>query len=237
MSACRAALQQINVALGNRPATRRPPALDPKRRERLQKMFGLSDDEMNEVAAESYTLLDGWRLDEAFLLRDAATHVLEPEEEGGDLPALSPLERASAAFAWTVREVRLADPTDPGGVPPQFVLRRASGTALERSLVFLDLLEQLGVADEDGDRSAARARQPRPYMAVWSSATTSRTTRRGCGPAASWSATARTCTSSTRAWGCRCRARTARASPRFRPFARTPPCSNSSTPAPSTSTT
>ena len=74
------------MALGNRPADQRPAALDPERRERLQKMFGLSDDEMNEVAAESYTLLDGWRLDEAFLLRDAATHVLEPEEEGGDLP-------------------------------------------------------------------------------------------------------------------------------------------------------
>lgn len=154
VSACRAALQQINVALGNRPDKERPTALDPPRRERLQKMFGLSDDEMNEVAAESYTLLDGWRLDEAFLLRDAATHVLEPEEEGGDLPALSPLERASAAFAWTVREVRLADPTDPGGVPPQFVLRRASGTALERSLAFLDLLQQLGVADEDGEPKA-----------------------------------------------------------------------------------
>jgi len=154
VSACRAALQQINVALGNRPADQRPAALDPKQRERLQKMFGLSDDEMNEVAAESYTLLDGWRLDEAFLLRDAATHVLEPEEEGGDLPALTPLERASAAFAWTVREVRLADPTDPGGVPPQFVLRRASGTALERGLVFLDLLQQLGVADEDGEANA-----------------------------------------------------------------------------------
>ncbi len=154
VGACRAALQQINVALGNRPADQRPAPLDPKQRERLQKMFGLSDDEMNEVGAESYTLLDGWRLDEAFLLRDAATHVLEPEEEGGDLPALSPLERASAAFAWTVREVRLADPTDPGGVPPQFVLRRASGTALERGLVFLDLLQQLGVADEDADPKA-----------------------------------------------------------------------------------
>ncbi len=160
VSACRAALQQINVALSNRPADQRPAALDPKRRERLQKMFGLNDGEMNEVTAESYTLLDGWRLDEAFLLRDAATHVLEPEEEGGDLPPLSPLERASAAFAWTVREVRLADPTDPGGVPPQFVLRRNSGTALERGLVFLDLLPQLGVTDEDGETKAGGETPP-----------------------------------------------------------------------------
>ena len=50
--------------------------------------------------------------------------------------------------------MRIADPTDPGGVPPQFALRRGSGTALERGLVFLDLLQQLGVADEDGETKA-----------------------------------------------------------------------------------
>ena len=183
VSACRAALQQINVALGSRSAKDRPPELDPKQRERLQKLFGLADDDMNEVAAESYTQLDGWRLDEAFLLRDAVMHVLEPEEEGGDLPAPSPLERAAAAFAWAVREVRLAPPTTVGVVPPQFALRRASGTALERSLVFLDLLEQLGVGDEDGD--PVEAGRPRPCMAAWSCAATSRTSRPGCGPAAS----------------------------------------------------
>ena len=156
VNACRAALQQINVALGSRSAKDRPPELDAKQRERLQKMLGLADDDMNEVAAESYTQLDGWRLDEAFLLRDAVTRVLEPEEEGGDLPAPSPLDRATAAFAWAVREVRLAPPTAVGIVPPQFALRRASGTALERSLVFLDLLEQLGVGDEEGDQKPPR---------------------------------------------------------------------------------
>ena len=160
LSVCRDALDQINVAVANRPADQRPAALDPARRERLQKQFGVSDDDMNEVAAESYTLLDGWRLDEAFLLRDAATHALEPDDEGGDLPAAAPLDRAKAAFSWAVREVRLAEPTDAGVVPPQFVLRRGSGTALERGLVFLDLLEQLGAGDEGSQADKVGATPP-----------------------------------------------------------------------------
>ena len=145
VASCRAALQQVNVAPGNQPDDHRPTP-DPKALERLQKDLSLDDDALSEVGADNYTLLDGWHLAGAFLFRDAATHALEPEQVGIDLPRdrrPTPLERATAAFAWAVREVRLAPPTAVGLTPPQFVVRRGSGTPLERALVFLDLLDQL----------------------------------------------------------------------------------------------
>jgi hypothetical protein len=163
VSACRAALQKVNLAL-SREAVPRAAPLDPKERERLQKEFNLNDEEIAEVSAENYTLLDGYHLDGAFLLHDAATHALEPEEVGGDLPAPAPLERASAAFAWVVREVRLADPTAVGLAPPQFVLRRGSGTPLERGLVYLDLLDQLGTAGDGAEPKEGQAESPPPLL-------------------------------------------------------------------------
>ncbi len=154
VGACRQALQQINVALASRPDDQRSAAQDPKVLERLQRDLDLNPEDMSEVGPDNYTLLDGWHLAGAFLFRDAATHALEPQELGIDLPPQArptPLDRAAAAFAWTVREVRLAPPpdvgvappTDIGQTPPQFVVRRASGTPLERALVFLDLIDQL----------------------------------------------------------------------------------------------
>ena len=160
VGACRAALQQVNIALSNRPNDQRPTA-DAKALERLQKdlSLSLSDDDLSEVRAENYTVLDGWHLAGAFLFRDAVKHALEPEQIGADLLTINlplnkrptPLERATAAFDWAVREVRLAPPTAVGLTPPQFVVRRGSGTPLERALVFLDLLDQLN------------ANGPKPY--------------------------------------------------------------------------
>jgi hypothetical protein len=159
VSACRAALQKINLALSREVVPRAAP-LDPKEGERLQKDFNLSKEEIEEISAENYTLLDGQHLDGAFLLHDAATHALEPEEVGGDLPAPSPLERATAAFAWVMREVRLAEPTPVGLTPPQFALRRATGTPLERALVYLELLDQLGAADDEAAAKPGQAETP-----------------------------------------------------------------------------
>ncbi len=163
VSACRAALQKVNLAL-SREVVPRPASLDPKERERLQKEFNLNQEETEEISAENYTLLDGYYLNGAFLLHDAATHALEPEEVGVDLPAPAPLERASAAFAWVVREVRLADPTPIGLTPPQFALHRASGTPLERALIYLQLLDQLGAADDQAEPKPGQAEPPPPLL-------------------------------------------------------------------------
>ncbi len=163
VGACRQALQQINVALAGRPDDQRTAAPDSKALEQLQKDLNLNEEDMSEIGPDNYTLLDGWHLAGAFLFRDAATHALEPREFGVDLPPdkrpeqragmmgidlppekrPAPLDRAAAAFAWAVREVRLASPTDVGLTPPQFVVRRGSGTPLERALVFLELIDQL----------------------------------------------------------------------------------------------
>jgi hypothetical protein len=62
---------------------------------------------------------------------------------------LTPLEQATAAFAWTMRQVRLEEGQGPP-VPSQYVLRRGSGDAQERALVFLDLLRQLQLDSEPG---------------------------------------------------------------------------------------
>src|SRR5262249_14339331 len=50
----------------------------------------------------------------------------------------------AAAFAWAVRQVRLREYEGPT-LPPQPVLRRGWGTAMERSLVFFAALRQLGL--------------------------------------------------------------------------------------------
>ena len=195
--------------------------LDAKERDLLQKEFHFSNSEMEEISAENYTLLDGYYLDGAFLLHDAVAHALEPEEVGVDLPTPTPLDRAKAAFAWVVREVRLADPTPVSPTPPQFALRRSSGTALERALVYLDLLAQLGAPTTRRRPSRDKQKRRLPFSAVWFFVTIRRRGRRAYGPAASSSTAARTFTSSIRVWVCRCRARTAKDWPLWRMFAET----------------
>lgn len=56
------------------------------------------------------------------------------------------LEQAAAAFDWVVRQVRTLGPGVPGG-PPGLVLRRGWGSDLDRALIFLNLLEQVGSPD------------------------------------------------------------------------------------------
>jgi hypothetical protein len=150
LDTCRSALQQINTHLARGPGER-PPALDPAEKERLRDRFGLTGEELAEVESSTYTFLDAQYLDCCFLLRDAARSLdVKAPGAGGDGKSLrpAPTERAAAAFAWVVRQVRLEEDRGEEPVPPQFVLRRGWGTALDRSLIFLALLEQVGHGDE-----------------------------------------------------------------------------------------
>src|SRR5262245_43194047 len=133
-ASCRAAVQQLNVHLSRNPDQK--PQLDPKERERLAKDFGLDKEELSELDSPTFTPLDVYHLERCFLFRDAARAL--------DVDHLPPTERAAAAFAWVVRQVRLETP-DPGLVPEQFVIRRGRGSPVERSLVFLAMLEQLDI--------------------------------------------------------------------------------------------
>jgi hypothetical protein len=140
LTTCRAALDKVKDHL--RTQQDRPPTLDAATRDFLKQRFALTDEEVAEISADSYTLLDGHDLDQCFLLRDAARSI-EAEARGAGGPRLTPLDQATAAFAWVVRQVRLEAGVFPA-VPPQFALRRGWGTPMDRALVFLSLLEQFG---------------------------------------------------------------------------------------------
>jgi hypothetical protein len=147
LAACKAALGKINNHLSLHPE-QRPTAGGGDTLARLGERLGLNADELAEAENTAYTPLDARFLDERLLLRDAA-QTLVVKETGLDGKPLvpSPVERASAAFRWVMRQVR------PGPVrsdseqwreplPPAFALRRGWGDAMERAQVFLAMLEQ-----------------------------------------------------------------------------------------------
>src|SRR5262249_54475451 len=82
------------------------------------------------------TPLDAHYLDQCLLLRAAANSL--------ELKDRSPLEQAKAAFAWVMRQVRLQE-SEGVLLPSQFILRRGWGTAEERALIFLAMLDQLRI--------------------------------------------------------------------------------------------
>lgn len=148
LSACRSALQQINTEMGEK-ASLRPPALTKEQRSWLLDNLHLNKEELSEVESSHYTRLDNQYLFGCFLMRDAA-NALEVKgvrgQAGGQPVREKPLDQAVRAFAWAMREVRLV-PEEGEASPPSFVLRRGWGSALERALVFLAMLEQLGEPD------------------------------------------------------------------------------------------
>src|SRR5579875_3671275 len=148
LNACRSALQQINAELGENPALR-PPALSPEQKNWLHTNFHLSEEEIREVESSHYTRLDSHHLFLCFLMRDAADALKIKgvrSKAGGLTVSEKPLDQVVRAFDWVMRQVRLR-PDQSEISPPSFVLRRGWGTALERALVFLALLEQIGEPD------------------------------------------------------------------------------------------
>ncbi len=142
---CRAVLQRLN-ARGDRPAV----GMDDARRRWLREQGNLDEAELAEVESGAFTPLDAHHLEACLLFRDAARAL--------DVQGLPDRDRAAAAFAWTIRQVRLRE-SDGEPIPPVYILRRGWGDAVQRSLVFLALLDQLDipgcmmvVPDGDGKR-------------------------------------------------------------------------------------
>jgi hypothetical protein len=142
LAACKLALVKTNSHL-NRHPEQRPTAPIAAEQAKLRDVFGLTPAEITEAEGVAYTTLDAHHVDQCLLLRDAA-RALDAEEMGPNGKPLrpGPLDRASAAFAWVVREIRPVEYYSEDPVPPAYVLRRGWGNSLERSLAFLALLEQ-----------------------------------------------------------------------------------------------
>ncbi len=136
---CRSTLNKINSYYAQS-QKQHPPTLGAEAAERLEKRFGLDRQagDVAEIEGSSYTSLDAHYLDQCFLQRDAVRS-LEADTRGA---GRTPLERAVRAFDWVIRQVRLQDGLF-ATVPPQFALRRGWGTALDRALIFMALLQQL----------------------------------------------------------------------------------------------
>lgn len=135
LRACRSAVKQLNGLFARQPQDR-PTGLDEQTLNGIATTFGLNADEVKEVAAGDFTLLDAHHLQACLLLRDAARGL-----EVDDLP---PLAKATAAFAWVTRQAPLAEKAEEV-LPPLYALDRARATPLEQAAIFWALLRQLGV--------------------------------------------------------------------------------------------
>jgi hypothetical protein len=145
LNACRNALQQINTEMGEKPAFQLPSLTDEQKNWLIDNL-SLGDDELREVASSHYTRLDQHHLFRCLLLRDAADRLVVKgvrSKASGAAVLDRPLDQAARAFAWVMRQVRLR-PAEGEAAPPAFVLQRGWGTALERAVIFLALLEQFG---------------------------------------------------------------------------------------------
>lgn len=142
---CKAAIGQINTALGSRTDLAGPAPLTPGAEKALASLVPLAPVDLTEVRQTGYSSLDPAYLAECFYLHDAARSL--------DVAALPPGDAAGLAFAWLCRQVYINPwrvPWKPGQdvtavVPPTYSLRRGSGSGMDRAYAFLALLQQMGL--------------------------------------------------------------------------------------------
>ncbi len=142
---CRRVLGKLNTDLGQNPDAPQPAGMSDAEAKAARDLLGLSEDELKELRPPTYSPLDPNYLAECLYLRDAARSL--------DTAGLPPGRQAELAFAWVCRQVVLQPwtvPTQRGEqpMPPvsvTAVLRRGSGSGLERAYVLLALLQQLGL--------------------------------------------------------------------------------------------
>jgi len=141
-------LSKLNNDLAQKPDAPQPGGLTPEAEKSVRELLRLRDEEVKEVRSASFSGLDPVYLASCLYVRDAA--------RGLDVVGLPPGRQAELAFAWVCRQVVLHPwvEVSPQGqtvtrppVPPTAVLRRGSGSGLERAYVLLAVLQQL---DLDG---------------------------------------------------------------------------------------
>ena len=138
---CRRALLELNTDLSKVPTAEQPAEMPPADLAALTADLGLNDAEAKELKSSAYTALDGAYLAEVIYLCDVAL--------GLDVSTLPPAKRATIAFEWVTRQVVLNPWMSQGKnmqpLTPSFVLRRGSGSGLERAYVFIELCRQLNL--------------------------------------------------------------------------------------------
>lgn len=143
VTTCRRVLSELNQGLASVPVESQRKLSDTDAA-LAQRALNLSDAEVKEIRSVGYTALDPNHLEESLYLRDIARSL--------DIAKLPIAERAQTVFQWVCRQVVLhpwATPLENNTLrpnppmPPSFVLRRGSGSGLERMLVFVALCQQL----------------------------------------------------------------------------------------------
>jgi hypothetical protein len=145
---CREVLQAIDSALSAND-TRVDTA--PQVLQQTGQIARLKPSELETLSAKESALQDPDYLAECLLLRDAARSL--------ELDRYPPAQKAAVAFAWVSRQVYIIEETLPLPLwdrqqdsprwvipaPPWWVLQEGSGCALDRAMIFLALLRQVGM--------------------------------------------------------------------------------------------
>ena len=143
--ACRRVLNELNQALASAPVDSQRKLGDAEAA-LARSALNLGEAELKEIRSSGYTALDPNHLADGLYLRDVARSL--------DLGKLPVAERARIALEWVCRQVVLNPWTTPTGqntsqpnppLPPTYVLRRGSGSGLERMFVFVALCRQLEI--------------------------------------------------------------------------------------------
>ena len=142
LAACKTALGQLNGDLAERTDVSRAAPMTDDSIRALSAVVPLMRDDLSELRPTAYSSLDPAYLVECFYMRDAARSL--------DPSGLPPVEVARLGFAWICRQLYLKAWEVEGtgfipAIPPTYSLRRGYGSGLERSYVFLALLQQMGL--------------------------------------------------------------------------------------------
>jgi hypothetical protein len=142
---CKTALAALNHELTSAEKVEKPTALSKEDENRLGTIVPLHATDRDEIRSANFSPHDPVYLAECLFLRDAARSLA--------LSGLLPEQQTDIAFAWVCRQVALDPwlyeiaPNEFMGtaLPPAQILRRGSGSGLERMYVFLALLQQMGL--------------------------------------------------------------------------------------------
>jgi len=142
---CKTVLGTLNHELSTGDKAEKAPGLGKSEEDALAGVVPLHASDRDEIRPGTFSPHDPVYLAECLYLRDAARSLA--------IAGLSPEQLADIGFAWVCRQVYLEPfhvTVYPGIVssaafPPASILRRGSGSALERAYVFLALLQQMGL--------------------------------------------------------------------------------------------